>query len=86
MFEVGWKLAQWEVRSDWKECRELLPLVRVRELFLCKRQVVHGLDEGALLYGSETWTLKADYINRLKRTDTRMVRWMCNISTKTKEI
>ena len=32
-----------------------------------------------MLHGSETWAATADTINRLRRNDRAMVRWMCNV-------
>ena len=33
-----------------------------------------------LLYGSETWPAKSEDIQRLDRTETAMIRWMCGSS------
>ena len=35
-----------------------------------------------LVYGSETWPLKVEDMQRLERTERMMVRWMCGVSLK----
>ena len=35
-----------------------------------------------ILYGSETWAVKHDDLNRLERNDMRIIRWMLNVSLK----
>ena len=35
-----------------------------------------------LIYGSETWPMKVEDMQRLKRMDHMMVRWMCGVSLK----
>ena len=33
-----------------------------------------------MLYGSETWLAKIEYLQRLDRTEMSMIRWMCGAS------
>ena len=33
-----------------------------------------------MMYGSETWALKEEDIQRISRTDMQMVRWMCQVT------
>ncbi len=35
-----------------------------------------------MLYGSETWAVKAEHVRKLERTVMRMVRLICGISQK----
>src|SRR6476469_5086559 len=35
-----------------------------------------------LIYGSETWAMKREDMQRLDRTEMMMVRWMCGVSLK----
>ena len=35
-----------------------------------------------LVYGSETWPVKSEDMQRLERTERLMVRWMCGVSLK----
>ena len=32
-----------------------------------------------LLYGSETWAMKAEDMQRLERTERMVIRWMCGV-------
>jgi len=34
------------------------------------------------VYGTETWAMKVDDMDRMKRTERMMVRWMCGVSLK----
>ena len=36
----------------------------------------------SLIYGTETWAMKADDLRSLERTERMMVRWMCGVSLK----
>ena len=35
-----------------------------------------------MLHAAETWAMKADKLNRLRRTDHAIIRWICNIKAK----
>ena len=35
--------------------------------------------QSMLVYGSETWAMKAEDIQRLERTERMMNRWMCGV-------
>src|SRR5664279_4197448 len=39
---------------------------------------------GLLVYGSETWPIKVEDMQRLERTEKMMVRWMCGATLKNK--
>jgi len=32
-----------------------------------------------MVYGSETWTIKVEDMQRLERTERMMIRWMCGV-------
>jgi hypothetical protein len=32
------------------------------------------------MYGSETWAMKVDDVQRLERTETMMISWMCDVT------
>ena len=34
----------------------------------------------AMLYGSETWATKLEYIRKMQRSEMRMLRWMAGVS------
>jgi hypothetical protein len=38
-----------------------------------------------MVYGSETWAMKVDDMQRLKRTERMMVQWMCGVTLKNKK-
>ena len=35
-----------------------------------------------MLHAAETWAIKADTLNRLRRNDRVMIRWICNVKAK----
>ena len=35
-----------------------------------------------MLHAAETWAMKADTLNRLRRNDRAMIPWICNIKAK----
>ena len=35
-----------------------------------------------MLHAAETWAMKADTLNRLRRNDLVMIRWICNVKAK----
>ena len=38
--------------------------------------------QSVLIYGTETWAMKANDLRSLERTERMMVRWMCGVSLK----
>ncbi|XP_065675618.1 uncharacterized protein LOC136091834 [Hydra vulgaris] len=38
-----------------------------------------------MFYGSETWAMKVDDVQRLERTERMMIRWMCGVTLKDKK-
>ena len=36
--------------------------------------------QSEMIYGSETWPMKVEDMNRLERTERMMIRWMCSVS------
>ena len=62
------------VRCGWKKIRELLPLLTSRALSLViKVKIYSACVRSVILYGAETWPVKADDLNRLERTDRMMI-------------
>ena len=37
-----------------------------------------------MVYGSETWPMKVEDMNRLERAENMMVRWICGVTLKSK--
>ena len=35
-----------------------------------------------MLHAAETWAIKVDTLNRLRRNDHAMIRWICNVRAK----
>ena len=58
------------IRCAWKKFRELLPILTGRGVSLkLKGQVYAACVRSAMLYGSETWAIKADQEFRFERTE-----------------
>ena len=38
-----------------------------------------------LLYGCETWAMRAGRESKMERTEMRMIRWMCRVSLKERQ-
>ena len=68
------------IRSGWKKFRELLPLLTGRMFSHKTKGKLYSACVSVMLYGSETWPLKEDDINRIARTEKTMIRWMCNVT------
>ena len=50
-----------------------------------KGRVFDACVRSIVLYGGETWAVKANDLNRLERNDMMMVRWVCKVSLKDKK-
>jgi hypothetical protein len=71
------------VRSAWAKFRELAPILTSRGASLkVKGRVYKACVQRVMVYGSETWPVKAEDMQRLQRTERMMVRWMCGASLK----
>lgn len=68
------------VRCAWSKFRELSDLLTNKEVSLrLKGKIYTTCVRSAMLYGSETWALKAEEMARLDRTEMRMIRWMSGV-------
>ena len=47
-----------------------------------KGRIYSACVQSVLIYGTETWAMKADDLRSLERTERMMVRWMCGVSLK----
>src|SRR3989441_5543272 len=64
------------VRSAWGKFRDLRMLLRARGASLrVKGKIYRTCVQRVLVYGSETWPMKKDDMQRLVRTENSMVRW-----------
>ena len=60
--------------------RELSPILMARRASLkLKGKVYRTCVQSVLVYGSESWAMKAEDIQRLERTEWMMNRWMCSV-------
>ena len=59
----------------WGKFRQLLPLLTNRQVPLLTR----GKVRSEMLHKAETWAMKADTLNRLRRNDRAMICWICNV-------
>jgi hypothetical protein len=60
--------------------RELSPILTARRASLkLKGKVYRTCVQSVMVYGSETWAMKVEDMQRLERTERMMVRWMCGV-------
>ena len=70
-------------KCAWGKFRQLLPLLTNRQMPLLTRgKVYSSCVRSVMLHAAETWAMKADTLNRLRRNDRAMIRWICNVKTK----
>jgi len=73
------------VRSGWAKFKELAPILTSRGASLkVKGKVYRACVQSVLVYGSETWPVKVEDMQRLERTERMMVSWMCGVSLKSR--
>ena len=64
----------------WGKFRKLLPVLTTRHLSLKIRgKIYHACVRSAMLHGCETWGPNAPDLQRLRRNDRAMIRWICGI-------
>ena len=67
-------------RVAWGKFKKLLPILTNKHLSLASRgRVFDACVRSAMLHGSETWGPTVHDVNRLKRADRSMVRWICGV-------
>ena len=70
-------------KCAWGKFRQLLPLLTNHHLPLLTRgKVYSSCVRSVMLHAAETWTMKVDTLNRLRRNDRAMIRWICNVRAK----
>ena len=70
-------------RCAWSKFRELAPILTSRGASLkVKGKVYKTCVQRTMVYGSETWPMKKEDMQRLERTERMMVRWLCGVSLK----
>ena len=71
------------VRCAWTKFKELSPILTVRGAsYRIKGRIYSACVQSVLIYGTETWAMKADDLRSLEKTEHMMVRWMCGVSLK----
>ncbi|XP_065315796.1 uncharacterized protein LOC135924631 [Gordionus sp. m RMFG-2023] len=69
------------IRQAWKKFREMSSILTNKKVSLkLKGKVYVNCVRSCLVYGGETWAMKAIHEAKLERTEMRMVRWMCGVS------
>ena len=70
-------------KCAWGKFRQLLPLLTNRHLPLLTRgKVYSSCVRSVMLHAAETWAMKVDTLNRLRRNVRAMIRWICNVKAK----
>src|SRR5438876_5249533 len=68
---------------SWGKFRDLRMLLTAREASLrVKGEIYRACVQRVLVYGSETWPMKVNDMQRLVRTENIMVRWMSGVTLK----
>ncbi|MBJ5695539.1 hypothetical protein JGG83_23085, partial [Salmonella enterica subsp. enterica serovar Derby] len=66
------------VRSAWKKFKELAPILTSKGASLrLKGKIYQSCVRSCMMYGSETCVMKNEDVEKLVRTEMRMIRWMC---------
>ena len=67
--------ARARVRCAWAKFKELSPILTVRGAsYRIKGRIYSACVQSVLIYGTETWAMKADDLRSLERTERMMVR------------
>ena len=70
-------------KCAWGKFRQLLPLLTNRNVPLVTRGRVYSTCvRSVMLHAAETWAMTAVTLNRLRRNDRAMIRWICNVKAK----
>jgi len=71
------------VRCAWGKFRELSPFLTSRGVSLkVKGKLYSTCVQCVMIYGSETWAMKVEDMQRLERAEKMMIRWMCGVTLK----
>ena len=66
--------------TAWGKFKRLLPILTSKHVSQRTRgKVFNACVRSALLHGSETWASTAPDLQRLRRNDRSMVRWICGV-------
>ena len=68
------------VKCAGRKFRKLSPILTARRASLkLKGKVYRTCVQSVMVYGSETWAMKAEDMQRLERTESMMIRWKCSV-------
>ena len=71
------------VRCAWGKSNELMPILTMRGTSLnVKGKIYKACVQSVMMYGSETWAMKVEDMQKLKRMEASMMRQMCSVSLK----
>ena len=66
--------------TAWGKFRKLLPILTSKHVSpLSRGKVFSACIRSAILHGSETWAPTAPDLQRLRRNDRAMIRWICGV-------
>ena len=86
MLSAGGRVAEavrCRVRCDWGKFNELMLILTMRGTSLkVKGKINKAFVQSVMMYGSETWAMKVEDTQKLKRTEVSMMRRMCGVSLK----
>jgi len=75
------------IRIGWNKFRQLVPLLTNKDVSLIMRGRLYSTCvRSSMLHGSETWPVRKENVVALQRAQMRMVRWMCGVKLKDKEL
>ena len=71
------------IRCAWSKFNELEPILTAQGASLrLTGRIYTACVQCVMVYGSETWPMKVDDMQKLERTESMMMRWMCGVSLK----
>ena len=71
------------VRCAWGKFNELMPILTMKGTSLkVKGKIYKACVQSVMMNGSETWALMVEDTQKLKRTETSMMRRLCGVSLK----
>ena len=71
------------VRCAWGKFNELMLILTMRGTsWKVKGKIYKACVRSVMMYGSETWAMKVEDTQKLKRTEASMMRRMCGVSLK----
>ena len=80
------KASRMRVKCAWQKFRELSPILTTRGASpTLKGKICSACVRSVMIYGSETWPVKVEDMQRLDRAERMMVRHMCGVTLKARK-